>query len=164
MLKKIWWWLLVILLVAGDRLSKLWMLNHLDVGMIFSLNRWLNWMLAFNYGGAFSLFASGNGWQNWLFLGATVVATCVILWLRLCQPELNCAKQLALALLLGGALGNAYDRYYYGYVIDFIDVNLWGWHYPTFNVADMEICIGAVLFIWQVCCESKVAGLGVGKK
>ena len=159
MLKRIWWWLLVILLVTGDRLSKLWMLNHLDLGAIFPLSRWLNWMLAFNYGGAFSLFASGNGWQNWLFLGATLVVTCVILWLRLRHPELNCAKQLALALLLGGALGNAYDRYYYGYVIDFIDVNLWGWHYPTFNIADVAICIGAALFVWQVYYESNRTGL-----
>lgn len=155
MLEKIWWWLLVILLVAGDRLSKLWMVNHLDLGISLPLNRWLGCLLAFNYGGAFSLFANGSGWQNWLFLGATFVVVCAILWLKLCHPELNYSGQIAFALLLSGALGNAYDRYYYGYVIDFIDINFLGWHYPIFNIADIAICVGAVLFVWQICRSSK---------
>ncbi|MBK7541908.1 MAG: lipoprotein signal peptidase [Candidatus Competibacteraceae bacterium] len=106
-----------------------------------------NWMLAYNTGAAFSFLRDAGGWQRWLFLSlSTLVSIGLIVWLWRLKPH---EKRLgaALALILGGALGNLIDRAWLGHVIDFIQLYYDRWYWPTFNVADSAITVGAVLLV-----------------
>ncbi len=116
----------------------------------------LSFTLSYNPGAAFSLLADAGGWQRWLFtafaLGVSVV---LVLWLRR-LPAGERWQATALALILGGALGNAADRLAHGHVIDFIHVHWRDWHYPVFNVADSAITVGvAMLLIHMVFLEGR---------
>lgn len=140
------WWITAIVLVA-DQLSK-WvaesaLLNNPPVNIVpgFALR------LAYNEGMAFGLLSDAGGWQR-LFLAviAIVVSVVIIMMLRrLKKHELQLA--IALLLVLGGALGNLIDRLRFGHVIDFIDVYYDIHHWPTFNIADSAIMVGAILLI-----------------
>ena len=103
--------------------------------------------LAHNYGAAFSFLSDAGGWQRWLFTGLSSVVTVVlIVWLlRLTAAEKLTAA--ALALIIGGAIGNLADRIKHGYVVDFIDVFYRDWHWPAFNVADSAITCGVILLL-----------------
>jgi signal peptidase II len=102
-------------------------------------------VLAFNPGAAFSFLAGAGGWQRWFFTAVAAIASVVIVWLlRKGGSAWYCA---ALALILGGALGNLYDRVMLGHVIDFLLFHWRGWSYPAFNVADSAITVGAVMLI-----------------
>jgi signal peptidase II len=105
-----------------------------------------NLVLAYNKGAAFSFLAAEAGWQRYLFSGIAIAAAAFIVYLlkRHAGQRLFC---WALALVLGGAVGNLIDRIAYGHVIDFLDVHVAGWHWPAFNIADSAICIGAAMFI-----------------
>ncbi|WP_376717487.1 signal peptidase II [Halomonas piscis] len=108
-----------------------------------------NLTLVHNTGAAFSFLASHPGWQRWLF-AAIAVAACIGLgvWLaRLKADEKRLA--CALALIIGGALGNLFDRVVHGYVVDFLSFHAAGWYYPAFNVADIAITLGAIGLIWE---------------
>jgi signal peptidase II len=107
----------------------------------------LNWLLLFNPGAAFSFLAQGSGWQRWFFTALGLVASAYIVWLlrKSLGDKLLC---WALSLILGGALGNVLDRIMYGAVVDFIDLYYANWHWPAFNIADSAICVGASLIIW----------------
>lgn len=138
-----WAWLgITALLVYFD-----WEIKHL-VSDSLTLYRpvevfsWLNITLAHNYGAAFSFLSDAGGWQRWLFtiLPAAVSLFLLVWLLRLPRAEWRTA--LALALVLGGALGNLAGRIKYGYVVDFIDVHYAGWHFPAFNLADAAITCG----------------------
>jgi signal peptidase II len=100
----------------------------------------------YNRGAAFSFLAAAGGWQRWFFTALGVAAALFIVWLlkRHSGQKLFC---FALALILGGALGNVIDRVIYGHVVDFLDFYLHTYHWPAFNVADCGICIGAVLLV-----------------
>ena len=100
-----------------------------------------------NSGAAFSFLSDASGWQRWFFIAlASLVVVVLITWLyRLPRNQVRMA--LALSLVLGGAVGNLIDRVFYGYVIDFIDVYYASWHWPTFNVADSAITVGAALLL-----------------
>jgi signal peptidase II len=106
-----------------------------------------NLALAFNTGAAFSFLSNAGGWQNVFFAAIAAVVSVIILVVirRLGAND----KQVAVALwlILGGALGNLFDRLYHGHVVDFVDVYYRAWHWPTFNIADSAIFIGAVLLI-----------------
>jgi signal peptidase II len=102
---------------------------------------------AYNTGAAFSFLGDASGWQRWFFSGLAVVVCGVLLvWLRR-LPVTDRRTALALTLILGGAVGNLIDRVLYGHVIDFIDVYYGNWHWPTFNIADSAITIGAALLV-----------------
>ncbi len=102
-------------------------------------------VLAFNPGAAFSFLADAAGWQRWFFSAVAIVASVVIVWLlRKGGSRWYC---VALALILGGALGNVWDRLTTGLVVDFLLFHWRGWAYPAFNVADSAITVGAVLLI-----------------
>ena len=102
---------------------------------------------AYNTGAAFSFLGDASGWQRWFFSGLAVVVCGVLLvWLRRLHAD-EWRTALALTLILGGAIGNLVDRVLYGHVIDFIDVYYKTWHWPTFNVADSAISIGAALLV-----------------
>jgi signal peptidase II len=141
-----WLWLSGVVLVL-DQCSKLiadaWLVLHQPVVLL----PFLNLRLAYNTGAAFSFLHDAAGWQRWFFIGlALVVMAVLVVWLaRLAAHQTGTA--LALSLILGGAAGNLIDRVVYGHVIDFIDFYYRSWHWPTFNVADSAITIGAGLLI-----------------
>ena len=138
-------WIALLVCVA-DQATKYLALEHLMRGEM-ALTPFLNLSLAFNTGAAFSFLADAGGWQNLFFVGVAIIVSIVILAMvrRLGANDLQVA--VALMLVLGGAAGNVIDRIRFGYVVDFIDVYYRSWHWPTFNVADSAITIGAVLLV-----------------
>ena len=141
-----WLWLTVLVLVI-DLTSKVYFDNALQMyQQIVVIPDLFSWTLAYNTGAAFSFLADSAGWQRWLFaLIAVVVSAVLVVWLkRLGRNDTWLA--IALALILGGALGNLYDRIAYGHVVDFILVHWQNrWYFPAFNFADSAICVGAVM-------------------
>ena len=130
-----------------DQLSKWSALSNLKMGVPEQVFPFMNWLLLFNPGAAFSFLAQGSGWQRWFFTAIGLAACIYIIWLirKSQNDKLLC---IALSLILGGALGNVLDRLMYGAVVDFIDLHYANWHWPAFNIADSAICIGAGLIIW----------------
>jgi len=130
-----------------DQLSKWSALSNLQIGIPEPVLPFMNWLLLFNPGAAFSFLAQGSGWQRWFFtiLG---LAACLYIIALLWKNQSDKLLCWALSLILGGALGNVLDRLMYGAVVDFIDLHYANWHWPAFNIADSAICIGAALIIW----------------
>lgn len=141
-----WLWLTLLVLVI-DQASKVYFDSALQMyQQVVIIPDYFSWKLAYNTGAAFSFLADSAGWQRWLFaLIAVVVSAVLVVWLkRLGRDDTWLA--IALALILGGALGNLYDRIAYGHVIDFILVHWQNrWYFPAFNFADSAICVGAVM-------------------
>ena len=105
----------------------------------------LNWMLAFNTGAAFSFLADAGGWQRWGFsVLAAFISVVLTVWLAR-TPRRDWLTALPLSLVIGGAIGNLIDRLRFGHVVDFIQVYHGDWTFPAFNVADSAISVGAVL-------------------
>lgn len=129
-----------------DQVTKVLALDHLRQGEIV-LAPFLNLALAFNTGAAFSFLANAGGWQNLFFVGVAIVVSIVILMMARRLGADDRQVMLGLMLVLGGAIGNVIDRVRLGYVIDFIDLHYQSWHWPTFNVADSAITLGAVLLV-----------------
>ncbi|WP_268798106.1 signal peptidase II [Pseudomonas huanghezhanensis] len=140
-----WLWLSVLVLII-DQATKYYFENRLELyEQIVIIPDYFSWMLAYNTGAAFSFLAGSSGWQRWFFaLIALVVSVVLVIWLkRLGRDDTWLA--IALALVLGGALGNLYDRVAIGHVIDFIFVH-WKEHgFPAFNIADSSITLGAIM-------------------
>jgi len=109
----------------------------------------LNFTLAFNTGAAFSFLDGSIFWSNLLFgCIAFAISVGILIWLyRLSQEDR--LMSIALTLILGGALGNLWDRIWHKHVIDFIDLYLGKWHWPVFNLADAAVCLGAILIIYK---------------
>ncbi|MBQ7456854.1 MAG: signal peptidase II [Desulfovibrio sp.] len=104
-----------------------------------------------NRGAAFGfLNRSDIEWQFWLFLAATLVAVAAILWLVHTMKEHAPSFVVGLALIFGGAIGNAIDRLRFRAVVDFLDVYWKDWHWPAFNVADAAICVGAMVVFFFI--------------
>lgn len=143
-----WLWLAALVLLL-DYLTKGMAESRLAFNDPVSLLPFLDLRLLYNTGAAFSLLADAGGWQRWLFaLIAVAVTVALVVWLaRLSREDKGLAA--GLALIIGGALGNLVDRLSQGYVVDFIDFHVAGWHWPAFNVADMGITIGAALVVWD---------------
>ncbi|MCF6323036.1 MAG: signal peptidase II [Gammaproteobacteria bacterium] len=141
-----WLWLSVVVVVL-DQVTKYMVTDSLQLYQSIPILPSLNLVLAHNSGAAFSFLSDAGGWQRWFFsVIAIVVSIVIVVWItRLKQNELRLA--VALSLVLGGAIGNVWDRIAHGYVVDFIDVYYGEWHWPAFNVADSAICIGAALLI-----------------
>ncbi len=107
----------------------------------------LNLTLTHNTGAAFSFLSDAGGWQRWFFAGLTIVVSIIIVvWLARLKPGQRWLP-VSLSLVLGGALGNLWDRLAIGAVVDFIDVYYRTWHWPAFNLADSAICVGAVMLV-----------------
>lgn len=143
-----WFWLSAGVVIL-DQCTKLLANTRLALHEPVPLLPFLAINKAYNTGAAFSFLSSASGWQRWFFvILALVVIVVLVVWLRrLSAGQWRLA--LALALILGGAIGNLIDRLVYGYVIDFIDLYYGSWHWPTFNVADSAITIGAGLMLWD---------------
>jgi signal peptidase II len=141
-----WLWVSAVVLLL-DQTSKMLADTMLALYQSVDVIPSLAIRLAYNSGAAFSFLSDASGWQRWFFVVlSAVVIVILIVWLtRL--PSDQAVTALALALILGGAAGNLVDRVLYGHVIDFIDVYYGSWHWPTFNVADSAISIGAFLLL-----------------
>ena len=142
----IWLWL-SLLVVILDQLSKVWINTHFPFNQPVGVLPFFDLRLLYNTGAAWSILATAGGWQRWFLSGlAIVISLLIIIWLsRLTQQQRWLA--VALALILGGAIGNLIDRIIYGHVIDFIDIYYQQWHWPAFNLADSAISIGAVMLL-----------------
>ncbi|MCF5543663.1 signal peptidase II [Pseudomonas salomonii] len=141
------WLVLSVLVLVIDQVSKAHFEGSLQMfQQIVVIPDYFSWTLAYNTGAAFSFLADSGGWQRWLFaLIAVVVSAVLVVWLkRLGRDDTWLA--VALALVLGGALGNLYDRIALGHVIDFILVHWQNrWYFPAFNFADSAITVGAIM-------------------
>ena len=144
---KPWLWLAGII-ILHDQLSKWIVLGTLHPGESRYVAPFWNWVLTFNPGAAFSFLADAGGWQRWFF---TVVSLAVSGWIvtLLRQHSSEFRLSLALTMVLGGALGNVIDRIRFGAVVDFIQWHAAGFYWPSFNLADSAICVGAALMIWD---------------
>ena len=136
------WFAFSIVLVLIDQISKLWIVGSYQLGESHAITSFFNVVRVHNQGAAFSFLADASGWQRWFFTALGVSAAILIIWMLKNHPgqRLFC---LALACILGGAIGNVVDRVLYGYVVDFLDFHWLGMHFPAFNVADSAISLGA---------------------
>lgn len=147
----VWPWIfLAALVIVGDQLTKAWVLQHFALGDSLEVTSFFNLVRAHNTGAAFSFLASASGWQRWLFTGIGLCATALIIW-QLHEHRGQKLISTAMALIMGGALGNVIDRLQHGYVVDFLDFYFpvleplfHGGHFPAFNVADTAISLGAM--------------------
>ena len=141
-----WLWLSAAV-IALDQITKYAILAAFRPGEEWTVTSFFSLVLAFNAGAAFSFLATADGWQRWLFMAIAFVACAFMLWLlKRGGSRLFCA---AIALIIGGALGNLYDRVAIGRVVDFLLFHYHGWHYPAFNVADSAITVGAAALILE---------------
>ena len=154
-----WLWLTAVVILI-DQVSKHYFEANFSLyERVAVIPQLLDWTLAYNTGAAFSFLADEAGWQRWLFAGIAVLVSGVLfVWLKRLKPSENLLA-IALALVLGGALGNLYDRVVLGHVVDFILVH-WqsSWFFPAFNIADSAITVGAALLILDMFKSSKKEG------
>ena len=142
------WFALAAVIVVADQITKWAVLEHFVLGERHVLTGFLNLVLVYNKGAAFSMFAEASGWQTPLLIAFALAAAAIVGYLIVKSPHkgLLC---LGLALIMGGAVGNLIDRVRFGHVVDFLDFHAMGWHWPAFNVADSAITVGAVLLILE---------------
>ena len=141
------WFAVAAVVLLLDQLTKLWIMTEFALGDSRYISSFFNLVRAHNEGAAFSFLSDAGGWQRWFFTFlSTAISLVIVVWIiRL--PRQKILEALGLSLILGGALGNLYDRVTLGYVVDFLDFHWAGWHFAAFNVADMGISIGAGLII-----------------
>ena len=142
-----WPWLAwaVVILIA-DQITKTLILNNYRLGDSTFITTFFNIVRAHNTGAAFSFLADAGGWQRWLFTGIGVAATIFIVWQLRAHPGQKLFS-FALSSILGGAVGNVVDRLMHGYVVDFLQFHYAGWYFPSFNLADSAITVGAACLI-----------------
>ncbi|WP_221800155.1 signal peptidase II [Oceanobacter mangrovi] len=148
-----WWWIALLVFVV-DIATKQIAENLLSYGNPVFLLPVLDFTLLYNRGAAFSMLADQAGWQRWFFtLISLVVSIALLVWMsRL--PKRSVWLGIALALILGGALGNLFDRIVFGHVIDFISVHWNNAYFPAFNIADSAITVGALMMAVDVIRDS----------
>ena len=143
----LWPWLgIALAVILVDQIVKAVISATFQLGEMHTVNRFLDIVRAHNTGAAFSFLANASGWQRWFFIGLGCVAAVFIVWLL----KRSGGQRLfgwALALILGGAVGNVIDRIWHGYVVDFVQVHWHGAYFPAFNVADSAISVGAALLV-----------------
>lgn len=142
------WFAVAAAIVVADQAVKWLALAHLRPYERVEITSFLNLVLVFNKGAAFSFLAQESGWQRPAFIAFALAASVVLAVLIVRNP----AKPLfcsGLSLILGGAVGNVIDRIRLGHVVDFVDLHAMGWHWPAFNVADSGITIGAAILIFE---------------
>lgn len=139
---------IALIVLVSDLATKYWVESALEFGQSIPLTGFFNLVLTYNAGAAFSFLSEESGWQRWLLSGIAGGAALLIIYLlnKYRHEPLFC---LSLSLILGGALGNLYDRITLGHVVDFLDFYVGAYHWPAFNIADSAIFIGAALMIYD---------------
>ncbi|PCS23560.1 signal peptidase II [Candidatus Enterovibrio escicola] len=153
----VYWLLLALLVFVLDISSKFWVMNAMAYGEANRIEvlSFFNFLYVHNYGAAFNFLGDADGWQRWFFSTiALSVSVIIVYWMRR-TPASNRVLNVAYAMVIGGALGNMRDRLLYGYVVDFLDFYIGSSHWPTFNLADAYICIGASLIMLDSVLTSK---------
>ena len=140
------WLGIAFIVILLDQITKALILADFQLGDSRYVNEFFNVVRVHNTGAAFSFLADAAGWQRWFFVGLGTVATVFIVWMLRRHGEQRMFSW-ALSLILGGAIGNVVDRLVHGYVVDFIQLHYGSAYFPSFNVADSAITVGAVLLI-----------------
>jgi signal peptidase II len=147
------WLGLAALVIVADQFTKTLITGWLKFGEVREVTGFFNLVLAYNKGAAFSFLADADGWQRWFFIVLAVLASGFIVWMIRSHPtqKLFC---FAVSLIMGGALGNGIDRVWHGHVVDFLQFHFRflaplfpGGYFPSFNVADSAITLGAICLI-----------------
>ena len=136
--------------VLLDLWSKYEVMAKMDLYEPIQVMPFFNFTYVHNYGAAFSFLHGAGGWQRWFFTAIAIAVSVVILWWLKQTPKQQKLLPVAFSFILGGAIGNVYDRIVHGYVIDFLDFYVNDWHWPAFNLADSAIFVGAALLIWDM--------------
>ena len=148
MLKKnITIFLIIFLIFIIDLFTKYYAVNNLMLNHSVTINNYINLTLAFNYGAAFSLLNDAGGWQRWFFIVFSVIVIFIISYILKKDKE---PEYIAFSFVLAGAIGNLYDRVFYGYVIDFIEFHYKNFYWPIFNIADIAISIGIIILLYSM--------------
>lgn len=150
-MKKWFWFLLSFVVLLLDQLTKYWAESSLVPYQSESVVSMLNFTLAYNTGAAFSFLSGTGSWHRWFFAGFSVVMSLLLAAWLLRLSSTARLQSLAISLILGGAVGNLYDRAVLGHVVDFIDLYYENHHWPVFNLADSAICFGAFLLLIDLC-------------
>ena len=140
------WLGIALVVIVLDQITKTLIVDSFQLGDSRTVTSFFNIVRVHNSGAAFSFLAGASGWQRWFFTGLGIAAALFIVWML----RSHGGQRLfgwALALILGGALGNVVDRLLHGHVVDFIQLHHSGWYFPSFNVADSAITLGAILLI-----------------
>jgi signal peptidase II len=140
------WLALAALIVVLDQLTKTLIIHEFRLGDSTTVTAFFNLVRVHNTGAAFSFLAGASGWQRWFFVGIGAAATVFIVWMLRSHGGQRLFA-FALALILGGAVGNVIDRLLHGHVVDFLQFHWAGWYFPSFNVADAAITVGAVCLV-----------------
>ena len=130
-----------------DLITKNYAVNNLLLNHSVIINAFLNFTLAFNYGAAFSFLSDAGGWQRWFFVIFSITVISFIAYILIKDKD---SEYIAYSFIFGGALGNLYDRFLLGYVIDFIEFHYNNFYWPIFNIADIAISIGIILLLYSM--------------
>lgn len=130
-----------------DLITKNYALSSLIINHSISINNFLNFTLAFNHGAAFSFLSDAGGWQRWFFIIFSLIVILIITYILVKEKN---SQYIAFSFVIGGAIGNLYDRILYGYVIDFIEFHYNSFYWPIFNIADIAISIGIILLLYSM--------------
>lgn len=142
------WMAISLLVIVLDQVTKWAIVKWVPLYDKIAVNSFLNITHQVNTGAAFSFLADASGWQRWFFIALALgVSAVIVVWLWRLRRVGLVVLPTGLALVLGGALGNVIDRILLGHVVDFVQVLIMGWPFPSFNVADSAITVGAVLLI-----------------
>ena len=143
----IWVWLSAIV-VALDQFVKWYVVDSFSLYEILPVGPFLDLTRLHNEGAAFGILAGAGGWQRWFFLVlAGAIAVAIVFWLRAMPARGQEWLAIGLAMILGGAVGNAWDRFIDGYVVDYLHFHWGDAYFPAFNVADIGITTGAIMLI-----------------
>ncbi|MCB1699215.1 MAG: lipoprotein signal peptidase [Pseudomonadales bacterium] len=143
------WYCLAVVVVVLDQYTKFLAESALEYGRPVEVFSWFNLTLQYNTGAAFSFLSDAGGWQRYFFSAvALIISGVLVVWLFV-MPRQQRLLALALGLVLGGALGNLWDRMVLGHVVDFISVHYGGRYFPAFNLADSAITLGAACMIFD---------------
>lgn len=148
LIRQTWfWYAIAALIMLLDQLSKKWISANFEYNESMVFTSFFNFTLVHNHGAAFSFLSDAGGWQRWFFTAVAAIASLVIaIWIARTASK-KPHEAFALAFILGGALGNLYDRVLLGYVVDFIVVHYEDNYFPAFNLADSAITLGAIVLI-----------------
>ena len=146
---KLKYFVTVIVIIIIDLYSKYFANTHLNFAQPYEITSFFNLTLLYNYGAAFSFLSNDKtSWQLIMFACISLIAAVVLIVMIILQPTTAKLNLISFSMILGGTLGNLYDRAFRGFVIDFLDLHITNYHWPAFNMADSTITFGVILLIF----------------